>query len=531
MAIKLNDGTVLRNLEEQVQYLTSYHDVNQGLAQWGIRVVGTVASASQLPDPSHYDGEYGDTYAVGTSAPYDFYIWTRSPMVGGLPYWFNFGEISIVGPQGPRGPQGPAGTPGRSTHFYASGSIQDANYFEVGDLFLTTVDPLGSIYEVVGTNGSKSWKYIGNIRGPQGVQGIQGPPGADGKDGEQGPPGPQGDVGGFINIWGILTNSGQLPTPASLNNLTVAYLVEHTGGNDAANDHYDLYIQVGETSDAAIWTNAGPFNAATLVTANGVGLNVWNADTKVDKITDTYTRRRVYGIDTNGSQLTLGVGYSNDAIGQTIAIRDTYGSIYVPDSSIGKTYNFAAGQEAVNRKYVDDKFVAKKTVTAEQILTLKPSGTTDSLSYNISAAQWNIVRRDGNAQIEVVEVPTAPNHAASKAYVDAVAGSGGGSGGGTQLYKHVIEVGEDTMGDGSSIIWDEVFTIISNRPSPYDLGTLQRKNEVMPNIVRITYNGYIVPEYEAFSDYIFLYYIQSGMITDTSKWYTEGNFRDTVTPY
>ena len=63
MAIKLNDGTILRNLEEQVQYLTSYHDVNQGLAQWGIRVVGTVSDESQLPDPHTYTGEYGDTYA------------------------------------------------------------------------------------------------------------------------------------------------------------------------------------------------------------------------------------------------------------------------------------------------------------------------------------------------------------------------------------------------------------------------------------------------------------------------------------
>ena len=66
MSIKLNDGTTLRNLEEQVQYLTNYHDVNQGLAQWGIRVVGQVDTASELPDPSTYDGEYGDAIAVGT---------------------------------------------------------------------------------------------------------------------------------------------------------------------------------------------------------------------------------------------------------------------------------------------------------------------------------------------------------------------------------------------------------------------------------------------------------------------------------
>lgn len=37
--IKVGDK-YLRNLEEQVQYLTGYHEVNKGLVQWGIRVVG-----------------------------------------------------------------------------------------------------------------------------------------------------------------------------------------------------------------------------------------------------------------------------------------------------------------------------------------------------------------------------------------------------------------------------------------------------------------------------------------------------------
>lgn len=522
MAIKLNDGTILRNLEEQVQYLTSYHDVNQGLAQWGIRVVGTVASANDLPDPSHYAGEYGDTYAVGTSAPYDFYIWTRSPIAGGLPYWFDFGEIGIKGDQGPRGPQGPAGTPGHSTHFYASNSIQDANFFEVGDLFLTTGDPVGSIYKVVGNSENKSWSYIGNIRGPQGIQGPIGPKGEDGKNGEQGPPGPQGDVGGFINIWGILSNSGQLPSPASLNNLTVAYLVEHTGGTDQANDHYDLYIQVGETSDTAIWENAGPFNAATLITQNGVGLNVWDADTKLDKDTSTTTYNQAYVKAANGGQGTINV--SKSSVGDAIPQRNSDGSITIPNTVP------AFNDRAISKGVADSSYVAKKTVTAEQILTLKPNGTTDSLSFNTTAAQWNIVRRDGNAQIEVVQVPTAPNHAASKAYVDSVAGSGGSGGGGTQLYKHVIETGEDTMGDGN-VSWSNLFVIISSRSTPYDEYALSYPEDVMADVVKITFDGYVVPEYHYFGEYFFVYYIYGGMFTDTSRWYTPGHLRDTITPY
>ena len=80
-------NTLYRNLEEQVQFLTDYHDVNQGLVQWGIRVVGKVASENELPDPATYDGEYGDAFAVGTSSPYSFgpeKALKASPLIGSL---------------------------------------------------------------------------------------------------------------------------------------------------------------------------------------------------------------------------------------------------------------------------------------------------------------------------------------------------------------------------------------------------------------------------------------------------------------
>lgn len=66
-------------------------------------------------------------------------------------------------------------------------------------------------------------------------------------------------------------------------------------------------------------------------------------------------RARVYAVADDGSQGTITVSYSDDAKPQTVPFRDVYGSLYIPDSSIGRTdYNFAAGQEAVNKKYVDD---------------------------------------------------------------------------------------------------------------------------------------------------------------------------------
>ena len=61
----------------------------------------------------------------------------------------------------------------------------------------------------------------------------------------------------------------------------------------------------------------------------------------------------------NGKETIQKVDYSNLATAQNLPRRDVGGSIYVPDSSIGRSdYNFAAGQEAVNKKYVDEAVAA-----------------------------------------------------------------------------------------------------------------------------------------------------------------------------
>lgn len=252
--IKVGDK-YLRNLEEQVQYLTNYHDVNQGLVQWGIRVVGQVETEDELPLP--YDGEYGDSIAVGTEAPFFFYIWTRASIEGNPAYWFPFGEISIVGPEGPVGPRGEKGDTGESTKWYVGSSAPSSSsqkYIE-GDMYLQSN---GQVYRYQNDN----WQSVVSIRGPQGIQGVQGPQGIQGPQGPQGIQGERGDVGGFINIRGILNNQNQLPLPSTLGNLSIAYLV-------GTASPYDLYIQVGSTSEDAVWNNTGPFNAATMVTVNG----------------------------------------------------------------------------------------------------------------------------------------------------------------------------------------------------------------------------------------------------------------------
>ena len=78
-------------------------------------------------------------------------------------------------------------------------------------------------------------------------------------------------------------------------------------------------------------------------------------DNFVKKISQAqYPGNRIYGTNNNGdTQYSL--NNSNEASNQAIPKRDVGGSLYIPDSSIGRSdYNFTSGQEAVNKNYVDN---------------------------------------------------------------------------------------------------------------------------------------------------------------------------------
>lgn len=345
-------GNEYRNLEEQVQKnkedIARHYEIDRAMANLGINIVGQVETEADLPSAATYAGNYGDTYAVGNkaeveagTASYSYYVWVGPDLNAGQPYdhWLNVGRISIVGPQGERGLQGERGPQGeRGTSISAGAS---GNYYGTvnGDLYLVTSgtpSSLGNVYVYSAASGQ--WVLLGNIRGPQGPQGVQGLQGARGPQGPQGEKGETGDVGGFINIAGIVATSDSLPLPSELGNLTVAYLV-------GASAPYDLYVQVGSTSAEAVWVNAGPFNAATLVTVNGVGQNVWDADTKLDKVTASSSYQRIYGISPNGEPYIFNVGET--ALGYAIAKRLSDGGIIVPQIPGGASH-------ASSKKYVDD---------------------------------------------------------------------------------------------------------------------------------------------------------------------------------
>lgn len=341
-------GNEYRNLEEQVRKnkedIARHYEIDRAMANLGINIVGQVETEADLPSASTYAGNYGDTYAVGNkaeveagTASYSYYVWVGPDLNAGEPndHWLNVGRISIVGPQGERGLQGERGPQGeRGTSISAGAS---GNYYGTvnGDLYLVTsgtASSLGNVYVYSAASGQ--WVLQGNIRGPQGPQGVQGPQGERGPQGLQGAKGETGDVGGFINIAGIVETSDSLPLPSELGNLTVAYLV-------GASAPYDLYVQVGSKSATAFWVNAGPFNAATLVTVNGVGQNVWDAGTKLDKIETSTNEVYVHKHGTQGA-----VAYSSGVTNNAIVAR-TGLDILVPETP-------GRNNAATSKKYVDD---------------------------------------------------------------------------------------------------------------------------------------------------------------------------------
>lgn len=211
------DGKEYRNLEEQVR--KNKEDIEYILEEegtlnsFGIKVVGQIESAENLPDPTTYNGEYGDAYAVGIESPYILYVWTRANGTHPNAYWFNIGAFPLAGPKGDKGDKGDTGAQGPQGPKGAQG-------------------PTGQT-------------------GATGAQGPQGPQGAQGIQGLQGPQGPQGAPGDPFVIAGKLANTSLLPNPSTVGRNT-AYLIP----NSDTPGTYDMYIITG--TDTLTWENAGP---------------------------------------------------------------------------------------------------------------------------------------------------------------------------------------------------------------------------------------------------------------------------------
>lgn len=331
------DGEVKRNIQEQVYENKKNIEAWQGTNKIGIKVVGRVDTIADLPSASTYQGSYGDTYAVGTSEPYYYYVFTRPAEGDTYPYWFNIGQLGIQGPQGPTGPQGATGATGPRGSIWSVGSTNPSvsPVYKPADMYLRT--DTGDVFVF----GGSLWNRVSNITGPQGPQGAVGATGATGPQGPQGIQGPTGDPGNFVHIAAILSSTSLLPDPATLGDISIAYLV---------GDEKVLYIQVGQSPETATWNNLGTLNVATYVTVGGSFVSSWDADSKVSKATSG-SGDRVYGVSGNGgnyNEAFYTVDYNNASSG-TIVRRNNSGQVKANSPSLGPTSSVTT---------TNDKFVA-----------------------------------------------------------------------------------------------------------------------------------------------------------------------------
>ena len=401
MAIKLPDGTVLRNLQEQVlknkQDIETHYQIDRTLADYGIRIIGfyeTIEDAIEdLGDP--YDGPYGNAIGIGFGDPYTFYIWTRANNLSDVDYWQNVGKLAVVGPQGPQGEQGEPGEAGLPARILTGNNLPTVSGRE-NDIYMCVggdANLIGNIYKIV----DGVWTLQGNVRGPQGVQGSRGLTGFTGATGPQGPQGPAGDPGGFIKISGIITDLGELPNPTVLQDLEVAFLY----GTEAP---YELWMQVGPNYEQAIWTNMGALNTATYVSVGGQFQNTWDADTKLDKVSISDGEYHAYVVADDGNQDTMNISSAADP--DTIVQRGGNGEVIVQDWP-------ELPNEATSKQYVDGLIVDSETITT--------SWEGPDLSLNLSA---DLVATIGKA----ITIPTSPGSAKTIPVYDRATGLVGWSG-------------------------------------------------------------------------------------------------------
>lgn len=231
------------NLQQQVQKnkedIARHYAIDRALANFGIKVVGSVNTSTNLPNPETYTGEYGDAYVVGTQPPYTYWIYTRPDPNAGYPnnYWLDVGNLSIQGDKGDPGVQGPQGPSGISPKIIFGNAVP-TGVTTKGDVYVVNQGSgLGETYQFDGSQ----WIYKGNFKGAQGIQGIRGIQGERGIQGPMGPQGKAGTPGPAFYIVDILEQESDLSglIPADKN---AGYLI----GTDIP---YTLYLYIND-----LWT-------------------------------------------------------------------------------------------------------------------------------------------------------------------------------------------------------------------------------------------------------------------------------------
>lgn len=420
-----NNRTIEVTVGLLVDAVNKHYDVDRVLADFGIRVLGRVNYAADIPGNSgdiedRYQGNFGDAYLVSQNhdgqAPFDIFIWTRLTPDSVEPegYWLNLGLLSTVGPRGPEGPEGPKGATGESTRWYVFSTLPTSGTYKPGDVALL---PNGDVYMYVNEEYGWSNATQVNIRGPQGSRGIDGATPtivngvwwingqstgirAEGLDGANGTPGTA------ILIQGKLSSIDLLPD-ASTAPRNYGYLI-NVGGVQR------LYFIAGIEGEQN-WQYIQYSGNGTIVTTNGTALDTWDTSTKVNK---SNIATRVYATNTNAEDSTI--EYSSGVKQYTMMYRYTDGRCRVGVPVVD--------DDCATKKYVDDGLDVKvsKITGSKQVYCTNSAGETSKVLYAIGPEAYSIAQRGASGALEVA-TPTKDTDAANKKYVDdALASAGGG---------------------------------------------------------------------------------------------------------
>lgn len=162
-----------RNLQEQVAWLTLMINRATDIVK---NIAGTAPDVASLAPASTYSN--GTTFAIGTAAPYDYYVALNGN-------WVELGTMPLAGPAGSNGTNGynvllTSQATTSSTSFIYAASIYDpeSRGWKAGDLIFSEQGDVFVVTAATAAGAGVVYRY--NIMGPQGIQGQTGSTGARG---------------------------------------------------------------------------------------------------------------------------------------------------------------------------------------------------------------------------------------------------------------------------------------------------------------------------------------------------------------
>ena len=375
----------LRNLEDQVeknaQDIEDFKNGNQTIAEFGITVVGILATADELPAQGE---NFGDAYLIGSSTPYDMRVWTRD-VANNTAKWVDLGAFPLQGPKGDKGDIGSvirsdAGEPlNNPTSLYDFYIDRITGYWYAPYLNETGYGWLKA-FTLKGEKGDRG------EQGKQGAQGLTGPQGKTGPIGPQGQKGDKGDVGPAFNVQGTLASTANLPTPtAAMQDKGYAYIIPDAQGTK------HIWVIQGPGVGPFKWVDVGAAGVGIQGEkgTDGVGLNtLTNTDLTYGNVTVTYNNTD--GIGINGTMRQTYDGTNHDST-VDMQIPLVPGNGILIDKLAGtERVEVKVDTTVVKKTYIHKVSMRTSTNTA-MLIFLSSSNvkiTFDSLAQNVNGV-WN----------------------------------------------------------------------------------------------------------------------------------------------